>query len=332
MTNHKGRLFWGKLFIFIALFGLLSTQAIAASFDCNKAASWLEKTVCSDPELSKLDEQLGKAYQDALASLSPEGQEETKQYQRQWLKQLPGCQSDGCLEDSYKERIEQLQHSLIKFPDWTFRNVHVSHSKAAKKCPNLFIKQEVTYPQIENPRDENEKIWNNLISKKASDDLENPTCGPTGCESDCVDIDATITISFNSKYLISCRDEQWWHGHGAAHGYTNGAIFNWLLEAKRELQASDLFDDKTDWRIKLAALVSQKLKEQGVADKKSYEINPTYLMNDVTFPGQWVISSDGLGIQFGEYELGYRTSPLIKIDWKTLDPYLSKNGRSLIYD
>jgi uncharacterized protein len=35
---------WGILLI-IVLFGLLSTQAIAASFDCHKAASWVEKTV-----------------------------------------------------------------------------------------------------------------------------------------------------------------------------------------------------------------------------------------------------------------------------------------------
>jgi len=76
------------LFIVVILFGLLSTQATAASFDCNKATTWLEKTVCSNPELSKLDEELAKAYHDALASLSPEGQKETKQYQRQWLKEL----------------------------------------------------------------------------------------------------------------------------------------------------------------------------------------------------------------------------------------------------
>src|SRR5208337_1331573 len=82
------------LLTIIALFGLLSTQANAASFDCKKAASWVEKTVCSNPQLSKLDEQMAKAYHDALASLSPEGQKETKQYQKQWLDTLsPYCKA-----------------------------------------------------------------------------------------------------------------------------------------------------------------------------------------------------------------------------------------------
>ncbi len=41
---------------------LLSTYANSASFDCNKAATWVEKTVCDSPELSKLDDTMAKKY------------------------------------------------------------------------------------------------------------------------------------------------------------------------------------------------------------------------------------------------------------------------------
>ena len=75
-------------FVLVTFLFLSTLQAFAASFDCNKAASWVEKTVCSNPELSKLDDGLAKAYHDALVSLSPEGQKETKQYQKQWLKEI----------------------------------------------------------------------------------------------------------------------------------------------------------------------------------------------------------------------------------------------------
>ena len=51
----------------------------------------------------------------------------------------------------------------------------------------------------------------------------------------------------------------------------------------------------------------------------------------VTSASRWVISKDGLGFGFHEFYLrGF--SYFITIDWKTLDPYLSKNGHSLIYD
>ena len=207
-----------------------------------------------------------------------------------------------------------------------FRYVHINNSEIKKKCG--FITRELTYPQIENPRDENEKFWNKLISKKASDELENPT----GCENNCVHIDAKITVRFINKHLISYKSEQSWDAQGAVHGYTNIASFNWLLETKRELQTSDLFNDRKDWRNKLVELVYKKLKEDEIADRTTYVIGQSQLTDIVTSPYQWVILKDGLGIQFGEYELGGRAAPLIKIDWKAIDPYLSKNGHSLIYD
>ena len=79
-------------------------------------------------------------------------------------------------------------------------------------------------------------------------------------------------------------------------------------------------------------LVSRKLKEREVADKETYKIEPSYLMDIISCSDNWVIFEDGLGIQFHEYDFGFRSAPLIKIDWDTLDPYLSKNGHSLIYE
>jgi len=74
--------------------GLFSMQLHAASFDCKKAATGLEKAICSDEDLSAFDDQLAKAYSNALKSLSPEGQKETKEYQKQWLKNLsPYCEA-----------------------------------------------------------------------------------------------------------------------------------------------------------------------------------------------------------------------------------------------
>ncbi len=66
------RLCWEELHTTTILLLLLSTTAFAASIDCKEAATWLEKAVCSNSELSKLDEQMAKAYNDALVSLSPE--------------------------------------------------------------------------------------------------------------------------------------------------------------------------------------------------------------------------------------------------------------------
>ena len=334
--------------IIIVLFGLFSTQATAASFDCKKAASWLEKNVCSNPELSKLDEQMAKAYSDALKSLSPEGQKETKQYQKQWLKEiqhkkaeeeldlkkwlkeLPHIKAKAehkgykdnlnkiiatDLELVYQIRITQLKRILIKFPDRIFRHVYVSrHSETDKSCPRLFEDQKLTYLQIENPRDENEKSWNNLISKEAFDHF--------GASDKCQDNNDEYTVTFSNKHLISVKHtHNWWdtstdEDRGEqTQGYFETKCISWLLEDKRELKASDLFNDKTDWQNKIVALVAQKVTRS------------SELTNIITSPSLWEISKNGLHYLFSDYG-----APVITIDWKTLDPYLSKNGRSLIYD
>jgi uncharacterized protein len=323
MPNQNRRLCWERLFIIIALFGLLSTQAIAASFDCHKAASWLEKTVCSDPELSKLDEELAKAYHNALAGLSPEGQTETKQYQKQWLKEISSyskaelkreyTDAESGLELIYEKRIKQLQESLIKFPDRIFRKVYIDHSITDKTCRIAFIGIELEYPQIENPRDENEKFWNNFISKKANDNLKTSF--------KCQDIYDEYAVTYSNKHLISVKFTHYWYTRGAAgHGDLETGSISWLLEDKRELEASDLFDDKTDWRNKIADLVAQKMK-----------LN-SELTNMITSPELWEISKNGLGYLSFFNASGYGNAPIITIDWKTLAPYLSKKGHSLIYD
>ena len=331
MPNQTRLLCWEKLFIIVVIFGLLSTQALAASFDCNKATTWLEKTVCSNPELSKLDEELAKAYHDALASLSPEGQKETKQYQRQWFKELSSYSkaklklrlgkwswdAETALERIYEARIKQLQESLIKFPDRIFRNVYIDHSIMDKTCPIVYIGRGFQYPQIDNPRDENEKFWNNFISKKANDNLK--------ASFKCQDIYDEYAVTFSNKHLISVKFTHNWYTQGAAahHGYLETGSISWLLEDKRELEASDLFDDKTDWPNKLAELVAQKMKKVELESEFTNMINHPHL---------WEISKNGLGYLSFFNAAGYGNAPVITIDWKTLDPYLSKNGRSLIHD
>jgi uncharacterized protein len=320
--------------IIIALFGLLSTQANAASFDCKKAATWVEKTVCSNPELSKLDEQMAKAYHDALASLSREGQKETRQYQKQWLKEeAPTCKKDEpadsveCLKDIYEKRIKQLQHSLIKFSDRIFRNVYLHYSGPEKTCPDGWVTDDRTYPQIEDPRDENEKFWNNYLSKQATDHFKyTKACQNTNDE---------YSVTFSNKHLISVEFMRSMYVQGAGFPLQAYAVsLSWLLESKRELQASDLFDDKKDWPNKIAALASQKLQEKKIAQKLKQDhrtISPSRLISKITSPSEWVISKDGLGLGFFEFYMkGF--SIFITIDWKTLSPYLSKKGHSLIYD
>ncbi len=80
----------------------------AASVDCGKAASTIEKLICGDEELSNLDEQLSKTYQQALARSGDDKQQEIEE-QRFWLKiNRMTCKDAACIKETYLKRIQHL--------------------------------------------------------------------------------------------------------------------------------------------------------------------------------------------------------------------------------
>lgn len=87
----------------LLLLGLPAISALGASFDCNKASTAIEKTICSDQELSLLDEKLGHEYLRAK-QLDPSIIES----QRSWLRERNRCVDAACLLHAYRDRISAL--------------------------------------------------------------------------------------------------------------------------------------------------------------------------------------------------------------------------------
>lgn len=84
------------------------SQVPAAGFDCAKAKSWVEKTICADAALSKLDDELTAKYRAALRKTTDAGA--LRASQRSWLKQRrDACQTGACLADVYRDRRRQLE-------------------------------------------------------------------------------------------------------------------------------------------------------------------------------------------------------------------------------
>ena len=98
---------------------LLSTYANSASFDCSKASTWVEKTICKSPELSKLDEAMAKKYRKDLTNAANDEDSEIYKKnaiidQKLWLNfQRNTCKDTKCLIREYEEYIEEKTYS-----DW----------------------------------------------------------------------------------------------------------------------------------------------------------------------------------------------------------------------
>lgn len=94
---------------------LAKTALPRASFDCTKARTDVEKTICVAPALGRADLVLNEAYHDAIdPSMSPQDKEHLADHQRQWLERtVARCKPNGtsdktivdCLRSSFEARF-----------------------------------------------------------------------------------------------------------------------------------------------------------------------------------------------------------------------------------
>jgi len=107
----------------LLLAALVPSLAAAASFDCAKARTKVEKLICKDPQLSRQDEDLAKAYGEALKAWDGKIAAYVRMSQRGWMGaralQAPGmggggilCEDDAtaltCLRAIHADRIAVL--------------------------------------------------------------------------------------------------------------------------------------------------------------------------------------------------------------------------------
>ena len=107
--------------------GPMVQGAMAASFDCSKAAKPVEKIICTNAPLSQADEALAREYKRLMDALPAALKPVLQKGQRSWIVYAPlNCSSDGrgaigkpaefaqCLTQEYQQRIRTLQGQPVQ--------------------------------------------------------------------------------------------------------------------------------------------------------------------------------------------------------------------------
>ena len=85
----------------------VSINTYSASFDCAKASTVVEKSICSNATLSTLDDQLTAIYSKAFKVSS--AQSELKKQELDWIKTKRNiCTTENCISVAYSTRITEL--------------------------------------------------------------------------------------------------------------------------------------------------------------------------------------------------------------------------------
>ena len=92
---------------------LLQVAATGPSFDCGRARTDIERTICASRELAALDREEARLYRIVLAGPPPQRREAVAR-QRQFLRDRDECPEsaaplDECLRDTYQGDIGELR-------------------------------------------------------------------------------------------------------------------------------------------------------------------------------------------------------------------------------
>ena len=328
----------------VILAGLLLLGAVpaaqAASFDCAKASTPVEKAICSNPDLGRRDEVLAKAYATALGGLSDEAKAAVQAGQRDWLGYAAlACTKDAqpftaaltgeeqaCLGTVYGARIDTLEQSRMQ-GDWRFYP-QTSYDLVDDPDPESFqgvATKEISSPRIDDPS-EAAQTFNTLMDEadaKAAPD-------PSSEDYKTADTMETTTVSDVTTNRISLETNSYWMGHGAAHGNYAITHAHYLVNEGRMLEASDLFTGE-GWEEALGKLALDELDrtiEGGIWEESRADVPKA-----AADPSRWNLTDNGLEITFQPYEVtAYAMgAPTVTIGWDKLQDYLSENYSELLY-
>jgi len=329
--------------------------AQAASFDCSKAGTSFEKAICGNPELSKQDEVLAQAYATALGGLSADASAAVKAGQHSWLDYAARiCSDDGqpiqgeytadqatCLGGEFATRIRELEASKMQggyrfYPVEKFL-IEKDPDAEADSYNKVATKHFLTI-KIDRD-DELAQAFGDMMDKLrlANDEQLGEDShlfdksGELAKGDTSADIDLSTTVTKVTTSLITVSTDNYWYGHGAAHGNYGSTYGHFLVAEKRPLEASDVFKGK-GWQKPFTKLVIDKTKSD-LGDDYQGDDSGQDLANVITDPSRWDFVDEGIAVHFNPYEVSSyaRGSVDVTIPWTALQDLITDSAQNLSY-
>lgn len=323
-------------------------HAGAASFDCAKAQTPFEEAICSDPALSLQDSILAQAYATALGGLSADAAGEIKSAQRAWLDYARhNCSDDAqpittdysddqkqCLAGVFRFRTQDLEASrmLGGFRFYPIDRYLIEQDTEA--LPEDFVKvADKQYQIVKIDRsDDLAAAFNAAIDTMIEGQEHFFEPGTTTIETGDIqsDYDITTKVTDVTSQRISLQTNEYWYGHGAAHGNYFITNRHFLLNEKRLLEASDIFEGD-DWQERLGKIALEAIKTKLGEDY--YATSDEDVIKAALDPLRWDFSEEGLIVQFNIYEVtAYAMgAPTVTLPWDDLSAITTDRAEDIAY-
>lgn len=313
-----------NIFLAISLILSISGEAQAASFDCTKAKSTTEKLICETPEISKLDEELSKAYKALSGELTKSSAETLKKSQKSWLRTWPvAChlkksRDVSCVVAQYKGRIDLLnkRQDFEGFKTFQMHFVGAQHNTEMVEMHGEVLTQSVTFPQVIDGDLSGDRLklaealnaWLKPSDDTLNDSQENMTHH------------RTLKKVTNELWHVAVRQESF--GPSSPHEFTMMKNLWFKVSEARPLKVEDVFTTEAgdeNVMMNLPGLVISKLKQQ-----QSELINDD-ISASVMNPSAWRFDQDRFILEFNRGEITHHSEPAPEVifEWYEIDELLS---------
>lgn len=316
----------------LGLFGIMvvgAGGAEAASFDCARASTPFEQAICDFPDLSDADETLAIAWQTAIGGLSKPALAEMQASQKAWLDFAErSCSPTAealvdpvteeqaqCLAGQFRQRIARLEQSRMQSGLRLFiadRYEVIPDTTAEPDAWNKVATFEAGMPLIDGDAE---------LAAAFAAFIEASTPALSGDIDETVDTSRLTVVTHVTRSRISVTVNDYWYGHGAAHGNYTIAYAHFLREPMRALETGDIFEGN-GWQEELGRLALAELDasvDGGIWDDVRADV-PTIAAD----PRRWQLSEAGLQITFQPYEVAAYAlgAPEVLVPWAQLTTYL----------
>lgn len=298
----------------------------AASFDCKKAQSKMEKAICENPKISKLDEELAENYQAAKGKLSADAQKVFVNGQRSWVKFLstscftdfqakPASKEDAakCLETEYKARVAGLKSTGSVVGGFKTYAYFEGDFKAYPKDEEVALNR-VSLVLIDENSD-NANTINSAIKTAA---------GKTGIDKESTGAftsDVSNSLTNLSADLILLTQSESVTGGAHPSEYTGYKYFS--KELKRFIKVSDVFSNPK-WKAVAQQMAKKHFeKEKTMDDVISLEI--TAEENDAF---SFMLTEKSFFVD-GFTSYAARANDGVTMKWDAFSKFLTPKGKEL---
>jgi uncharacterized protein len=237
-----------KLLVAIAA-ALLVPAAHAASFNCAKAASQVEKAICASPALGKLDDDVAAAYAAARAGLDEPWRPRLLRSQREWL--ATRSASAG-LAAGLRQRLAILRGIRVT-------QGGVRFLKLTDDARPMYVLDDVPGAPAYNQWVDS--VWVAAVGQTSQLREDGPACGRD--QPDCADDSTarTYVTTLPSPGLLSVGETIISYEQGAAHPEVESSVRNWWLARVGPVTLKDMFVG-TGWKPVIAKAARAYVKSR----------------------------------------------------------------------